>query len=722
PQTGTQNGAIYTSPLANASAFYGNEKIFSELIFENSHLNRLKQKIHEGNSWSSNPIKYDYDTNVVGEVIKYSSESIWSNGTTSSNLKILGFFSPNQLYKNSVTDEDGNPKIIYSTLENKIVLIRKPLSPTQNIDTYYVYDEYNNLTFIIQPKGVEATKNLPPNTDISSTVKYELTYQYKYDERRRVVEKKNPGDAWSYMIYDKQDRLVATRNDILRSQGKWQFLQYDQFGRIAYTGLAYGGERAEVQQTVDLLNGYHVIRSSTAISHSNIDIYYCAPTPVYPSQNHWDKILTVNYYDTYPPGAPTIPIQILDQDVLQSSQSNIVSTKSLPTAAFVNIVEDDSWTKTYSWYDKKGRVIGSLSNNFLGGYTKTEMLLDFVGNVLQNNTYHKRLPSENETRVSETFEYDDLNRLLILKNKINNGPIEYLTQNGYNELGELTRKKVGGSSLGNHLQEENYLYNIRGWLSSVNDPNNLGADIFGYKIRYNNVEGLEHPDASDILLKVIPKYNGNIAEIDWKTSTEENEPLKRYGYVYDAQNRLLAGFYQKSTNPSAREFYEKVTYDLNGNISTIKRTGRQISPTSSLQIDNLIYQYYDNNLSNKLKTISETTQINSGYPYVPMPTDIVYDNSGNMISFNDKQISDIQYNYLNLPKQISKGAQITNLIYRVDGIKVKKTYNTLETIYLDGFQHKSTYPSEFDGYIDPSQTPQTRLRIIPTSEGYYDVL
>src|SRR5690606_14906634 len=101
----------------------------------------------------SNPIKYDYDTNVVGEVIKYSSESIWSNGTTSSNLKILGFFSPNQLYKNSVTDEDGNPKIIYSTLENKIVLIRKPLSPTQNIDTYYVYDEYNNLTFIIQPKG-----------------------------------------------------------------------------------------------------------------------------------------------------------------------------------------------------------------------------------------------------------------------------------------------------------------------------------------------------------------------------------------------------------------------------------------------------------------------------------------------------------------------------------------------------------------------------------------
>lgn len=47
--------------------------------------------------------------------------------------------------------------------------------------------------------------------------------------------------------------------------------------------------------------------------------------------------------------------------------------------------------------------------------------------------------------------------------------------------------------------------------------------------------------------------------------------------------------------------------------------------------------------------------------------------------------------------------------------------------YLDGFQHKSTFDIEsWNGegtYIqDPNEIPVVKLRIIPTSEGYYDVL
>lgn len=45
---------------------------------------------------------------------------------------------------------------------------------------------------------------------------------------------------------------------------------------------------------------------------------------------------------------------------------------------------------------------------------------------------------------------------------------------------------------------------------------------------------------------------------------------------------------------------------------------------------------------------------------------------------------------------------------------------TVETHYLDGFQYKYTEPWE-----DPNRTmanAEMRLRIIPTSEGYYDAL
>ncbi|MEC3875557.1 hypothetical protein, partial [Chryseobacterium salviniae] len=104
------------------------------------------------------------------------------------------------------------------------------------------------------------------------------------------------------------------------------------------------------------------------------------------------------------------------------------------------------------------------------------------------------------------------------------------------------------------LQTVDYTYNIRGWMIGINDPNNLGGDLFGYKIKYNQVEGLQTPDTSDTSLQVLPKYNGNIAEVDWKTGVSANESLKRYGYVYDGLNRLSAGFYQNETNPSLREY------------------------------------------------------------------------------------------------------------------------------------------------------------------------
>src|SRR5690606_32126218 len=136
---------------------------------------------------------------------------------------------------------------------------------------------------------------------------------------------------------------------------------------------------------------------------------------------------------------------------------------------------------------------------------------------------------------------------------------------------------------------------------------------------YNQVEGLTTPDTSDTSLQVVPKYNGNIAEVDWKTGVQPNEPLKRYGYVYDNLNRLSAGFYQNATNPSIREYYEKVSYDLNGNIKTMKRTAQRMGPTALL-IDDLTYQYENTGASNRLQKITETVTIGQGYPYKATPT------------------------------------------------------------------------------------------------------
>jgi len=243
------------------------------------------------------------------------------------------------------------------------------------------------------------------------------------------------------------------------------------------------------------------------------------------------------------------------------------------------------------YYDLKGRLIREYSQNHLGGYTNVEKRLYFSGvpNIIL--TQHKRLATDTERVITETFEYDSQDRLLVHKHKVDNNPEEILAQNTYNELSQLTNKKVGGVSASNPLQSIDYTYNIRGWMTKVNDPDNLGSDLFGYKINYNIVEGLETPNTDFPDLKVKPRYNGNIAEVAWKTSTIPGDNLRRYGYVYDPLNRLKAGFYQKDTNPAAREYFEKMEYDLNGNIIHLKRSGDANQGTTANLIDELNYEY-----------------------------------------------------------------------------------------------------------------------------------
>jgi len=721
PQSGTQNGGLYTDPLANATTVYGNEKIYTEKVLEASPLGRIEQQKQIGNAWAAHPVQFSHSANSSADAVKkYTVSTTWLEGRTNSELSVSGTYAAGILYKSTVTDEDGNVTTAFKNKKGQTILTRKN-DGTQNVDTYYVYNEYNQLAYTLPPLASNAPS-------LSTTLLDNLCYQYRYDGWNRLVEKKIPGKGWEYMVYDKQDRLVLAQDANLRTTTNnfaakgWMFTKYDSFGRVVYTGFfSNTASRAAMQTALNSMNanpGNNETRSTTSFALNGMDVYYTKNA--FPTGSM--KVLSVNYYDTYPSYSfnPAFPSTVMGKSIISdNSTANAVSTKGLPVMSFVKNIEDDNWTKSYSYYDTKGRMIGTYSINHLGGYTKTESDLDFVGVAKMTKAYHKRLTTDSEKIITQTYEYDQQNRLLVHKHKIDNNTEEILAQNEYNELSQLKNKKVGGSNATTPLQSIDYQYNIRGWMTQINDPQNLGNDLFGYKIKYNQVEGLQTPDASDTSLQVVPKYNGNIAEVDWKTAATSNESLKRYGYVYDSMNRLSAGFYQNDTNPSLREYYEKATYDLNGNVKTMKRTAQRMGPTAML-IDNLSYQYENTNVSNRLQKISETVTTSQGYPYKASPTDIGYDDNGNMTSYQDKGISSIQYNYLNLPKQITQNANVTNYTYRADGVKLKRLFGTVQTDYLDGFQYQYTQPSEDESGTMTSA--QMKLRIIPTSEGYYDAL
>ncbi|WP_079242216.1 DUF6443 domain-containing protein [Chryseobacterium indologenes] len=717
PQGATLNGGIITDPLANVSSTpYGTEKIYSEKILENSPLDRIIGQKQVGTAWDNKPVQFGYDANADGEVKKYT--ATFNYTTFTSQLTLSGSYGIGQLYKNTVTDEDENPTIEFKNGQGQVVLVRKVISATESADTYYVYNDYNQLAYVIPPK---ASLEADPNTVLN-----DLCYQYKYDVRNRLVEKKLPGKGWEYMVYNKADQLILTQDTELKGKGQWLFTKYDQFGRTIYTGITNNtASRASIQNSANVNTVLYETRTAAAgFTLNGMAVYYTKlsiPSSV-------SQILNVNYYDTYPPGSSSVT-NVFAQPLLTDNPANEQTTKGLLTASYIKNIEDDQWTRNFIWYDTKGRNIGSRSNNHLGGYTVVNNKLDYTGVVLQTNTYHRRLGSDPEKLIVEKFTYDPQNRLLTHTHQVGSNPVEYLAQNKYNEISQLESKKVGGTAAASPLQTIDYQYNIRGWMTKINDPANLGSDLFGYQINYNQVEGLEMPNSDFSDLKVKPKYNGNIAEVSWKTLTEDNEPLKRYGYVYDSLNRLSAGFYQKAGAEAAKEYFEKLEYDLNGNITRLKRSeGILPGSTVAMSIDNLKYDYS----GNRLIKVTDEQQNPSGYPSITVPNPIEYDNgnlsgNGNMTKHLDKGISSIEYNYLNLPDKITQNSKLTSYLYRADGVKVKKLFGDLETHYLDGFQYKTTFLREsWDGegtFIpDPNEIPELKLRIIPTSEGYYDAL
>jgi RHS repeat-associated protein len=719
----TQNSLIHSGITneSTANSYYGVANAFAETEIENSPLDRVLQQANAGDAWklsSGHTQKFKYEANTEGEVRKFvtntSTNTVNNISNTVSSLSIpsdnSGYYPANVLYKNTVTDEDGNPVVQFENGQGQVVLIRRT-DGSQNIDTYYVYNEYNQKAFIITPK---AEKQIEQNNKvITESILNDLCYQYRYDGLDREVEKKLPGKDWEFMVYDKQDRPVLAQDGMLRTVNNnfgskgWMFTKYDQFNRVVCTGFFSNTATRQVMQNA--LNSMadnasnNEKRSSAFFTLQGMEVYY--DKRAFPTGSM--TLLTVNYYDTYPQGAPAVPSTILGQHTLPQTlgTNDDASTNNLQTASYVKNIEDNNWTKTYTYFDSKGRTLATKTTNHLGGLTNKEFKLDFTGQAEESYTSHKRTPNETEVKIKERFVYDNQKRLVKQYHQVDNLQEELLVENTYNDIGQLINKKTGNTT-GTPLQSIDNTYNIRGWLTSVNNPNNAASfngKLFGFELKYEN-------PANATFASV--KYNGNISEFDWKTAN--GNMLRRYAYNYDKLERLKdASYHEPSTTvPVTNGYGEFLTYDVNGNIQTLKRY--QAYDNTPLLIDDLNYEIYKGNQLIKVTDLSTNS-----LGYSAGGNTIAYDLNGNMINHLDKGITDISYNYLNLPKEVKFTQNNNNLkfIYRADGIKLQKAYTyyssksglmlTENTEYLDGFQYED-------------KGGASSLQFFPTSEGYYD--
>ena len=693
--TGQNKGQYNASALSQTHNFYNAAKYenttnpYSEKVYEASPLNRVLEIGAPGASWKANPssdadhtIKFEYATNGSNEVRNYGVSLSSTYVPTLTNSP--AYYAANTLYVSVTKDENWKPEHgnNHTTREYKDKQGRVVLKRTYNNtahDTYYVYDDYGNLTYVLSPKVNTAD-------GVNATELKELCYQYRYDNRNRLIEKQLPGKGREYIVYNKLDQPIMTQDANQKSKSEWLFTKYDAFGRVVYTGkdTGNGNTREALQSSANSTVPQFESKSSTATSYAGTPVYYSKVA--YPTS--FDQVLTINYYDnyTFDKDGLSVPTSVLGQPV-------DTRTQSLATGSKVRVLETNNWITSLYAYDKQGRVIYTATKNaYLSTTTIVEHKLDFGGKVLETKTTHSK--GSNAALVTvDSYEYDHMGRQTRQMQKIGSGASELIAANSYDVLGQLETKKVGNTE-SKPLQTISYAYNVRGWLKAINDADNLGSKLFGFELSYNSSKS----GASS------PLYNGNISETYWKTKSDN--VLRRYAYSYDALNRITKGVFNAS-GQTDRYTLGSIAYDKNGNITSLIRNGHINEAgtsfgTLSNPMDKLAYSYHDG--GNFLVKVSDAG--NKSYGFVDgANTDNDYgrDANGDMIRDKNKGITAIAYNHLNLPTKVTTSQGNIEYFYGADGVKLKKRVsNGATTDYAGGYIYENgalQFFNHAEGYV-----------------------
>lgn len=106
-------------------------------------------------------------------------------GGTRDNPQLLqhGHYLAYELDVIETRDEDGHIKYSFMDKEGQLILSRN-VADKDTLDTYYVYDDFGCLCFVLPPKAVD---NL---VEMSQDILDKYAYQYRYDYRHRCISKR----------------------------------------------------------------------------------------------------------------------------------------------------------------------------------------------------------------------------------------------------------------------------------------------------------------------------------------------------------------------------------------------------------------------------------------------------------------------------------------------------------------------------------------------------
>lgn len=445
-------------------AFYKSDYAYAETEYENDLRGRVIGKIKLGEDVRSADAKcsIEYRCNTIGEVL-------WLTSTMSGALKVMGHYADSTLYCTRVIDEDGKEQMTYKDMMGRVILERKLLKETSgadtNVDTYYVYDDYTNLRYVIPADVSAILEEGNTYTDDSDVVKQ--SFYYEYDGFGREVRSHIPCCDSETKAYDKRGLMI-------RYEGPRE-------KRLSvYREYVYDGARRLLEERV-------VGERRAMLMHK---LFY-------------DRVMSDGL--SYREGGSQMP----------SPDALLHNMKGLLTGEWIAIYDDTfynvnpSYLKRAYYYDKMGQLVQKAESDVFRGCGYYSYMYDYRGNVEQE--VEERVLSEanfdmkktTERRfyrnglvslegsyllgmnggVANAFEYDCQGNI-VKKTFIygDSSSKDYEQTNEYNLRGELVRMQseyyeqrieyglggmINGTSYNNGAYSYNYHYDSMGRLSDV---------------------------------------------------------------------------------------------------------------------------------------------------------------------------------------------------------------------------------------------------------------
>lgn len=579
-------------------------------------------------------------------------------------------------------DADGVTVITLHDALGREVLRRAVGEGGVMADTYTVSDAWGNPLLVLQPEG---SKYLSDGEEWNTAhlMIDGFAFVYRYDRKLRRVSKRVPGCVAELTAYDTDGRVVYSRDGSVGSMGRKRFYLYDEYSRLAASGLC-----DDFTSEADWSAEYEAQTLSRSAGEGGSAGDYDWSSVSLPVAA---QVTDVKYYDRYMPEHRT-SVGIASPLGLVTAERTMEMEYGMPGAAV--------WVTHH--YNAMGQEIQSVETRpegdkvlWSGSYTVGGLPLQSNSMVSGAGRYHT---------LNVGTGYDAFGRVREQKCVTNLGGGVLLERNEYDGAGRLAGTVTQGGL------RTTYSYDARGALMERTDSL--------LEMMYSYATG----DA--------PSYAGRISGRKTRVRNGMGYDVVNSAYRYDAMGRLVESTVKQGTSelpvkpvfpplePAKAgalllpaDHSEAFTYDLNANVLTIERKGRDDAGQCRV-VDDVEMTYAGNRLSVLRDAAADALLegsmdmpegVYSGY-------DIRYDAAGRLTRDVSRGIANINYSVTGMPWVVgTMSGDCAEYGYTSSGVKLwERIYNGNRTTRRE--------------YVGPCEYVDGKLMRVNVSQGYIDSL